>query len=200
MSTLFASASGDRTIIVWDRETFEKLEVLEGHVKAVTTVSWSRYSSSLASGSRDRTVRVWDTDTGISEVLQGHTFDVLQVFFSLDDKRVFSASRDGTIRLWSLKLCTGFRLLELYKKNPGIVALGDDIVLAYAFESDIQFMTLTLENIITTLNRQRGLISPDSVEAHYELNVDEKWEQELFYYEADEDFDEDSLHENESDE
>jgi WD40 repeat protein len=59
-----ASASGDKTVKVWDLEKGQEVLSLTGHITAVTSVAWSPDGQRLASASADQTVRVWDARTG----------------------------------------------------------------------------------------------------------------------------------------
>ena len=50
---------------VWDSETGECVQTLEGHTDAVNSVAWDPSGSGrMASASWDKTVRVWDAATG----------------------------------------------------------------------------------------------------------------------------------------
>lgn len=55
-----AAGRTDGLVNIWDIETKGILRWLEGHVKAITDVSWSRYSRYLASSSLDWNVIIWD--------------------------------------------------------------------------------------------------------------------------------------------
>jgi len=61
---LFASASRDKTVKLWDAETFELLKVLdnkkfEGHVHSVNKLLWSHEYDLLISCGDDRSVIIW---------------------------------------------------------------------------------------------------------------------------------------------
>ena len=59
-----ASASGDKTVKVWDLKRGKCLQTLEGHVRGVTSVSFSPEGTKAASASYDKTVKVWDVTSG----------------------------------------------------------------------------------------------------------------------------------------
>lgn len=61
---LFATASRDKTIKLWDASSFQLIKVLEpvrdkGHVNSVNTLLWSNYRDMLVSAGDDRSLIVW---------------------------------------------------------------------------------------------------------------------------------------------
>ena len=54
-----ASGSGDRTIKIWNLETFAETKTLSGHGGAVWSVSFSPDGKTLVSGSDDSTIIIW---------------------------------------------------------------------------------------------------------------------------------------------
>ncbi|MBO5838950.1 MAG: hypothetical protein J6R06_04665, partial [Bacteroidales bacterium] len=57
-----ASGAWDKTVIIWDAKSGQRLQTLEGHSDWVNSVSWSPDGKYLASGSRDETVRIWGVE------------------------------------------------------------------------------------------------------------------------------------------
>ena len=100
---MLASGSYDDTVRLWDSDTGEHLQTLEGHTDNIWCVAFSPDALTLASGSVDRTIRLWNASTREHlRTLEGHTDSVLSVAFSLDSGTLASASTDGTILLWEL--------------------------------------------------------------------------------------------------
>ena len=100
---LLASASGDRTVRIWDSMTGQCLSKLDGHVGVVMSISWSRNAEQLVSLSADNTVRVWGLTTGHCEL----TFNIYDWFISSvvwapHGALVASLSSDTNIRIWHL--------------------------------------------------------------------------------------------------
>ena len=63
-SKTLESASGDKTVRLWDSWSGAALQTLEGHRGPVRAVAFSPDGKLLASGSSDKTVRLWDPATG----------------------------------------------------------------------------------------------------------------------------------------
>jgi transcription initiation factor TFIID subunit 5 len=55
-----ASAGEDKSIVLWDIASGQKIRTLVGHTKTVWSVNFSQEGAVLASGSADQTVRLWD--------------------------------------------------------------------------------------------------------------------------------------------
>ena len=80
-----ASASGDKTVRVWDAGNGQTRLILNGHTDTVWSVSFSPDGQRLASAAADKTVRIWDARRGQSLfTLNGHTDGVYSVSFSPD--------------------------------------------------------------------------------------------------------------------
>jgi WD40 repeat protein len=62
---IFATASRDKTIKIWDAETFSLLKVVDiikqgGHLKSVNKLIWANDGKNLISCSDDRSIIIWD--------------------------------------------------------------------------------------------------------------------------------------------
>jgi WD40 repeat protein len=100
-------ASGDYwdyTIYLWNPETGELLQILNGHLGIINSVAWSPTRNILASGSADRTIRLWNAETGKTlKILKGHSSSVVSVTWSPDGMTLYSGSFDRTVWLWDAK-------------------------------------------------------------------------------------------------
>ncbi len=95
-------ASGQPThrIYLFDLQTGEQRQVLEGHHEPVYSLAFAP-DGTLVSGSEDRTVQLWDVAAGKPLLcLNGHREAVYQVAFSGDGRRLVSAGTDGEVIVW----------------------------------------------------------------------------------------------------
>jgi WD40 repeat protein len=118
------SGSSNRTLRVWDVESGQTLQTLEGHsawVSAVAVLDRRR----VISASRDKTLRVWDVESGQTlQTLEGHSDEVTAVAV-LDSRRVVSASRDKMLRVWDVESGQTLRALEGHSNWVTAVAVLD---------------------------------------------------------------------------
>lgn len=77
--------------------------ILTGHLKYVSSMSWSPDGSRLASGSGDHTIHIWHADTGDTiSTLEGHFDMIRSVIWSPDGNQLASGSCDKTVLIWDV--------------------------------------------------------------------------------------------------
>ncbi len=95
------SASGDRTICLWDMRTRALIRTLHGHEHGVRAVAFSPDGAWVASGDEKGFLRIWETQSGATIcALKAHTTTIWSLAFSPDGQRLASGSYDQTVRLW----------------------------------------------------------------------------------------------------
>lgn len=94
---LFATASGDKTIGIWDiRNVKDKVHTLEGHNDAVTSLSWHPTEPGIiGTGSYDRRIIFWDLSKVGDEQLPDDQEDGPPELYVFSTPRLSGASRLG---------------------------------------------------------------------------------------------------------
>ena len=107
--TKLASASMDKTAIVYDTSTFAIIHRLREHSKEVTSVAWSPDSSKLITCSKDSKARVWDVEKGTCIATYEHrtsdsSYAITEAAWHPDSESFVTASHDrkSTLCHWML--------------------------------------------------------------------------------------------------
>ena len=115
------SGSYDKTCIIWDAATGDKVSELEGHTSFVMSVAWSPKGDQILSGSRDNTCIIWDAVTGDKiTLLEGHAGCVNGVAWSGD--QVVSCSDDKTLIIWDV--ASGKQVSKLEGHLDGVLSVA----------------------------------------------------------------------------
>ena len=121
------SASGDRTLRIWDLASGACSRTLEGHIAAVESLSMTPDGRVAVSASSDNTLGVWDLASATClRTLEGHSGAVLSVGVTPDGRRAVSASRDRRLRVWDLASGTCLRTLEGHTGGVQSVSVTPD--------------------------------------------------------------------------
>ncbi|MCL4299604.1 MAG: CHAT domain-containing protein [Anaerolineae bacterium] len=110
-------------VVIWNVETGEFKQSLEGHMNSIMDLSFSPNAEYLVTGSEDETARVWrykeEHDSFIEEfVLRGHKGKVRTVDFSPDGNYIATGGNDSTVRLWTIE--TGLERQDLVGHNEWV--------------------------------------------------------------------------------
>lgn len=98
---LFASASLDKSVKIWDGRTAKFVGTLRAHVGPVYRVTWSSDSRLLVSGSEDSTIKLWDVKScSMVMDLPGHSGSVYAVDWAPNGHLLASGGADKTLKLW----------------------------------------------------------------------------------------------------
>ncbi|CAG8589791.1 8173_t:CDS:10 [Paraglomus brasilianum] len=120
-----ASASRDKTAIVWSLENWELVHILEDHEDFVSFLSWSPDDSMLLTCGQDHLLKLWNTKTGKCVITMSEHSDAVTACAWLPDGKSFiSGCQDKVTILWSLDghilhKWTGTRLMDLAINKEG---------------------------------------------------------------------------------
>ena len=78
-----------------------KAQILGGHSKYVTTVTWSPDGTHILTGSGDGTARIWDTTTGDNTLTLTINSVINAIAWSPDGRHILTGSGDGTAHIWN---------------------------------------------------------------------------------------------------
>jgi WD40 repeat protein len=129
-SKLFASASVDSTVMLYDVADGSWMKTLRGHRGAVNCLTFVPGTSLMASGDSANAVLLWNVTTGTSvrRFFEAGTSEVerargvLRLAVSPDGKVLAAASRGGVVRLWNV--ATGELLKRIETSIDTIDVLG----------------------------------------------------------------------------
>jgi WD repeat-containing protein 26 len=107
--TKLASASMDKSAIIYDTVTFAVIHKFKEHGKEVTSVAWSPDSSKLITCSKDSKARVWDAEKGSCLAAYEHrtsdsNYAITEAAWHPDSQSFVTASHDrkSTLCHWVL--------------------------------------------------------------------------------------------------
>jgi|GEM_PF-3565033 len=120
---ILASASGDRSVIIYDLESRDILHRLEAHTGYVNAIAFSPDGKLLASGAGDRNVIIWNVATGTAQkTLKGHQGDINALVWSASGDLVLSGSDDGRAIVWDSS--NGAQISQIQEAGADITAIA----------------------------------------------------------------------------
>ncbi len=116
----FATGSTDKTIRLWDTNTYECKSTLFGHENEINLLTFSPNGENLASRSEDNTIRFWDVQSGnlLKTIDSFEMRFVSSMAYSTDGKKLltFISGNEGEFALWDTKTgeCLELDFIEKY--------------------------------------------------------------------------------------
>ena len=150
----------DNSVRLWDVESGELLQVLEGHTSTVFMVDTTPDGRKGLSGALDGTMRWWDLENGVEvQRFEAHSGGVFAIAISPDEKYALSGSMssstfpDDGIRLWDLE--TGEMLNEwVGLDNSTSIIFNPDSTTAFVKLSGLQLLDIEMGEIKDTYTEE----------------------------------------------
>ncbi|CAD8100388.1 unnamed protein product [Paramecium sonneborni] len=141
---VFASASDDKLIKLWNIQQNETSEVKQRHKYSISCLVFFEDGQTLASGSikgldEEVPIFLWDlVDKKLLNQLKGHTDTILCLEISFCEKQLISGSKNGTIIFWNVQYPQAAEILyyidefnlsinslNISKKEPNFIILSN---------------------------------------------------------------------------
>ncbi|MEM6468726.1 MAG: serine/threonine-protein kinase [Planctomycetota bacterium] len=100
---MIASVGSDKLVRIWDAETLEPRQTMEGHQGPVYNVRFAPTGNRIATVGWGKEIIVWNTNTGLDEMqVESESGDNWSVEFCSDGRHAVVAGQDGVCRIWDL--------------------------------------------------------------------------------------------------
>jgi WD40 repeat protein len=135
-----ASASLDRSIILWDLQTGTPIQQFKGHSRGVSSLCFLNDKEMMVSTGIDQNVRVWNVASGeLIRSMNNHTLPVPDLALRPGDTglpMVASAGEDRTVRLWQPTIGRMVRFVRLKAEPLSVAWLNDGSMIVVACTDD----------------------------------------------------------------
>ncbi|KAK6141387.1 hypothetical protein DH2020_024878 [Rehmannia glutinosa] len=156
---LFASASLDKTLIVYSTETLSQISHLIGHSEGISDLAWSSDSTYICSASDDRTLRIWDARAAeCVKTLKGHTDPVFCVNFNPQSNLIVSGSYDETVRVWDVKTGKALHVIRAHTLPVTSVHFNRDgsLIVSGSYDGSCKIWDTATGALLKTLIDDKG--------------------------------------------
>lgn len=123
VAPLLASASGDRTVLLYDLNARDIKHRLTAHSGYVNAIAFSPDGKLIASGSGDQSIIIWDVASGQAlRTLRGHAGDINALAWSASGDLLVSGADDGRVLAWNSQ--SGKRIAEMSETGNDVTAIA----------------------------------------------------------------------------
>ncbi|BAY39224.1 WD-40 repeat protein [Nostoc sp. NIES-2111] len=121
------SASADKTIKVWNLETWKVIATLEGHTDTVRAIALSSDDQTLISAGGDNTIRIWDLQKfKLKRTIMTNSGPVWSLAISNDGQTLVSGHENGTIKIWNFPTGQLLRRIKGHNSRVFSIAMSSD--------------------------------------------------------------------------
>ncbi|KAI7862456.1 WD40-repeat-containing domain protein [Spinellus fusiger] len=158
------SGSSDNTLRIWDTQTQECLETMEGHRSRLWGLSSTVGGDYIASASGDATVKIWSVKNGkasCSTTLEGHAGDVYSVCYHPSENHVVTGGYDKSVRLYDINTGTVVKTFmghQLAVTKTIFNPLGN-LVISGSKDNTIKFWDIVSGLCIRTISSHLGEVT-----------------------------------------
>ncbi len=156
---IFASASEDKTVKLWNARPATLISTLTGHTGRIMSVSFHPNGKILASGSEDGTVKLWDvTHSTLIKTIKAHRSWVRTVSFSPDGQILASCSSAGFINLWKTADATLLKTLKGHTSTINHISFSPDnqTLASASFDTTVRLWNIHDGTLINTLEGHKS--------------------------------------------
>ncbi|MEG3897221.1 MULTISPECIES: WD40 domain-containing protein [unclassified Microcoleus] len=156
---IFASASEDGTVKLWNARPATLISTLTGHTGRVTSVSFHPNGKILASGSEDGTVKLWDvTHSTLIKTIKAHHSWVRAVSFSPDGQIFASCSSAGFINLWKTADATLLKTLKGHTHSVNHISFSPNgkTLASASFDTTVKLWNIGDGTLVNTLKDHKS--------------------------------------------
>lgn len=126
--SLVLSVSGDKTIRVWNGQTFNNSQILTGHTQEITYAAWVN-KNIIVSTSLDSSLRLWDVRDGSilsQQILEG--LPIIMASFSPDRTKIALSTTENTIVVFRIDITEKGDELKLIDEYSSFVPIeGEEV-------------------------------------------------------------------------
>ncbi|MEG3959750.1 WD40 domain-containing protein [Microcoleus sp. herbarium2] len=156
---IFASASEDKTVKLWNARPATLISTLTGHTGRIVSVSFHPNGKILASGSADGTIKLWDvTHSTLIKTIKAHRSGVRTVSFSPDGQILASCSSAGFINLWKTADATLLKTLKGHTSTVNHISFSPDnqTLASASFDTTVRLWNIHDGTLINTLEGHKS--------------------------------------------
>ena len=110
---LIATASWDRSIKIWNRETGQVVSKVIGSDSSLNSIDFHPEGTHLLTASDDATATLWEIESGRMVLsFEGHTDRISDAMFSTSGDQILTVSADRTARVWDAETTKTIQIFE----------------------------------------------------------------------------------------